>query len=38
MKTRICKHCKSRTEQYVKGFGFLYCLRSYGKIYGYFED
>ncbi len=38
MKLRVCKRCKACTRQYVRGFGFLYCLRCYGKIYGYFED
>lgn len=38
MKPRICKRCKARAKEYVRGFGFLYCLPCYGKIYGYFED
>lgn len=33
-----CRKCGKRSRRYVRGYGFVYCLSCYGKIYGFFED
>lgn len=33
-----CRRCGKRCRRYVRGYGFVYCLHCYGRIYGFFED
>ena len=38
IKPRVCKRCGKRHRKYISGYGYVYCLSCYGKIYGYNED
>ncbi len=38
MKLRVCKRCGRLHRKYISGYGYVYCLSCYGKIYGFYED
>lgn len=40
MKIRYCKHCRQivDADDMVEGYGFIYHLRCFAAIYGWFED